>query len=36
LLLEEAKAQLADQARTAPDVQRMVDFLASSKRGIIR
>ena len=36
LLLEEAKAQLADQAKTAPDVQRMVDFLASSKRGIIR
>ena len=36
LLLEEAKTQLADQARTAPDVQRMVDFLASSKRGIIR
>jgi UDP-N-acetylglucosamine acyltransferase len=36
LLLEEAKAQLADQARTAPDVQRMVDFLATSKRGIIR
>jgi UDP-N-acetylglucosamine acyltransferase len=36
LLLEEAKAQLADQARTAPDVQCMVDFLASSKRGIIR
>jgi UDP-N-acetylglucosamine acyltransferase len=36
LLLEEAKSQLADQARTAPDVQRMVDFLASSKRGIIR
>jgi len=36
LLLEEAKTQLADQAMTAPDVQRMVDFLASSKRGIIR
>jgi len=36
LLLEEAKAQLAEQAKTAPDVQRMVDFLASSKRGIIR
>ena len=36
LLLEEAKMQLAEQARTAPDVQRMVDFLASSKRGIIR
>ena len=36
LLLEEAKTQLADQAMTAPDVQCMVDFLASSKRGIIR
>jgi UDP-N-acetylglucosamine acyltransferase len=36
LLLEEAKAQLGEQARTAPDVQRMVDFLATSKRGIIR
>ena len=36
LLLEEAKAQLADQARKAPDVQRMVDFLSTSKRGIIR
>jgi UDP-N-acetylglucosamine acyltransferase len=36
LLLEEAKTQLVDQARTAPDVQRMVDFLATSKRGIIR
>ena len=36
LLLEEAKAQLADQARKAPDVQRMVDFLSNSKRGLIR
>jgi UDP-N-acetylglucosamine acyltransferase len=36
LLLEEAKVKLADEAKTQPDVQRFVDFLAVSKRGIIR
>ena len=36
LTLEEAKAKLADDARTQPDIQRIVDFLAVSKRGIIR
>ena len=36
LLLEEAKGKLAEQAKTQPDVQRMVDFLEVSKRGIIR
>jgi UDP-N-acetylglucosamine acyltransferase len=36
LLLEEAKAKLAEQAKTQPDVQRIVDFLETSKRSIIR
>ena len=36
LLLEEAKIKLAEEAQTQPDVQRFVDFLAVSKRGIIR
>ena len=36
MLLEEAKAKLAEQAKTQPDVQLMVDFLEASKRGIIR
>ena len=36
LLLEEAKSKLAEHAKTAPDVRPMVDFLESSKRGIIR
>ena len=36
LLFEEAKTKLAEQARTVPDVGPMVDFLQSSKRGIIR
>ena len=36
LLLEEAKGKLAEQAKTQPDVQLMVDFLEMSKRGIIR
>jgi len=36
LLLEEAKTKLAEQARAVPDVRPMVDFLESSKRGIIR
>ena len=36
LLLEEAKGKLAEQAKTQPDVQLMVDFLETSKRGIIR
>lgn len=36
LLLEEAKAKLIDEAKTQPDIQRFVDFFATSKRGIIR
>jgi UDP-N-acetylglucosamine acyltransferase len=36
LLFEEAKTKLAEQAKTVPDVQPMVNFLESSKRGIIR
>jgi UDP-N-acetylglucosamine acyltransferase len=36
LLLEEAKLKLAEEAATQPDVQRFVDFLAVSRRGIIR
>lgn len=36
LLLEEAKAKLKEDAKTQPDVQRFVDFLEVSKRGIIR
>ncbi|MCP5269041.1 MAG: acyl-ACP--UDP-N-acetylglucosamine O-acyltransferase [Zoogloeaceae bacterium] len=36
LMLEEARAKLEDEARIHPEVQRFVDFLAVSKRGIIR
>ena len=36
LLLEEAKLKLAEDAKTQPDLQRLVDFLEVSKRGIIR
>lgn len=36
LLLEEAKAKLVEEAKEQPDVQLFVDFLAASKRGIIR
>ena len=36
LLLEEAKVKLAEEAKTQPHVQLFVDFLAVSKRGIIR
>jgi UDP-N-acetylglucosamine acyltransferase len=36
LTLEEAKAKLAEDARAQPDIQRIVDFLGGSKRGIIR
>ncbi|HZX33140.1 MAG TPA: acyl-ACP--UDP-N-acetylglucosamine O-acyltransferase [Rhodocyclaceae bacterium] len=36
LMLEEAKAKLEEDAKTAPDVQLFVDFLNVSKRGIIR
>ncbi|MDR2187274.1 MAG: acyl-ACP--UDP-N-acetylglucosamine O-acyltransferase [Azonexus sp.] len=36
LLLEEAKQKLAEDAKTQPDLQRFVDFLEVSKRGIIR
>ena len=36
LLLEEARAKLAEEAKTQPDVRRIVDFLEHSKRGIIR
>jgi UDP-N-acetylglucosamine acyltransferase len=36
LTLEEAKTKLAEDARAQPDIQRIVDFLGGSKRGIIR
>ena len=36
LLLEEAKTKLTEDAKTQPDVQRFVDFLEVSRRGIIR
>ena len=36
LMLEEARAKLEEEARMHPEVQRFVDFLAVSKRGIIR
>jgi len=36
LMLEEAKAKLVEDAKTAPDVRLFVDFLENSKRGIIR
>lgn len=36
LMLEEAKAKLVEEVQNAPDVQLFVDFLESSKRGIIR
>lgn len=36
LLLEEAKCKLVEEALAQPDVQLFVDFLAASKRGIIR
>ena len=35
-MLEEARAKLEEEARMHPEVQRLVDFLAISKRGIIR
>jgi UDP-N-acetylglucosamine acyltransferase len=34
--LEQAKKQLADQKQECPEVQLILDFLAGSKRGIIR
>ncbi len=36
LMLEEARIKLEEEARMHPEVQRFVDFLAVSKRGIIR
>jgi len=36
LLLAEAKAELEKQARAAPEVRPLVDFLAVSARGIVR
>jgi UDP-N-acetylglucosamine acyltransferase len=36
LMLEEARGKLEEEARMHPEVQRFVDFLAVSKRGIIR
>jgi UDP-N-acetylglucosamine acyltransferase len=36
LMLEEARAKLEEEARMHPEVQRLVEFLAVSKRGIIR
>jgi UDP-N-acetylglucosamine acyltransferase len=36
LLLAEAKAELAKQAATAPEVRALVEFLATASRGIVR
>ena len=36
LMLEEAKAKLIDDSKTARDIQLLFDFLETSKRGIIR
>ena len=36
LMLEEARAKLTEEAETHPEVQPFLDFLAVSKRGIIR
>lgn len=36
LTLEEAKTALAEQARSCPEIQLLLDFLADSTRGIIR
>lgn len=36
LTLDEARQQLAEQASSNPDIQLFVDFIAQSKRGIIR
>lgn len=36
LTLDEARQQLAEQAGSNPDIQLFVDFIAQSKRGIIR
>ena len=36
LMLEEARTKLEEEARMHPEVQRFLDFLAVSKRGIIR
>ena len=36
LMLEEARAKLEEDAKTHPEIQPILDFLAVSKRGIIR
>lgn len=36
LMLEEAKKKLAEMAAEQPDIQRFIDFLECSRRGIIR
>jgi UDP-N-acetylglucosamine acyltransferase len=36
LMLEEARAKLAEDAKTCPEIQPILDFLVVSKRGIIR
>jgi UDP-N-acetylglucosamine acyltransferase len=36
LMLEEARAKIEDEAKTHPELQIILDFLAVSKRGIIR
>lgn len=36
LTLEQAKAELLDQAQTHPEIQALLDFLATATRGIIR
>jgi len=36
LMLEEARIKLEDDAKVHPEIQPILDFLAVSKRGIIR
>jgi len=36
LTLEQAKAELLDQAQSHPEIQPILDFLAGATRGIIR
>ena len=36
LMLDEARARLQDEVKAHPEIQPLLDFLAVSKRGIIR
>lgn len=36
LMLDEARAKLEEDVKTCPEIQPILDFLAVSKRGIIR